>query len=201
MDSTREPAPAENPETVARARFVTLTNRGLAIGLGLYGAVLLVAYLFHLPGFSGAWMGLCSGSGIMTPGLFFLILSGGPAIAYLYSYATDSGIRSDSLLLYRLVNGIFAIGGSFFLVFLLSLFLQVTMPFPPDELQWISIQGCLFFALWIGIRWQCSRHFAIPMRWIPTKIQALVFIGIMGLAVGLLFLSASAVSLFSQGLR
>ncbi|MDP3565394.1 MAG: hypothetical protein Q8R70_12990 [Methanoregula sp.] len=189
MDSENEPLVVNRLDPAAIARFVTLTNRGMLAGLCLYGAVLLVAYLFHIPGFSGAWVGLCGGgSGLITPGAFFLVLAGGPAVVYLYTARKDPEILADSRLQYHLFNGIFAIGGSYFLVLGLSLLMQVLMQFPPDELVWISLQGCMFFAFWIAIRWQCSRHFAVPMQWIPTKFQAVFFLGFISIVLTVLFL-------------
>jgi hypothetical protein len=200
--SAGEPATGNRMDPATRAHYVTITNWGLVAGLVLFGTVHLIAYLFQIPGFSGAWMGLCAdGTGLFTMSSFFLILAGGPALMYLYASGNDLEINADLRLQYSLFNGIFAIGGSYFLVFLLSLILQVLMPFPPDELMWIIMQGVLFFAIWIGIRWQCSRHFAIPMRWIPTKLQALFFIGIIGLVLVFLFFSgylASGILILSR---
>jgi len=176
-------------DPATRARYVTITNWGLVAGLVMYGAVRLITYRFHTPNFSGAWMGLCSeGPGLFTMNSFFLIFAGGLAVAYLYFSSKDPEIHANSRLQYHLFNGIFAIGGSYFLVLLISILLQALMPFPPDEFTWILIQGGFFFAFWIGIRWQCSRHFAIPMKWIPTKLQALVLLGIIAFALAFLFL-------------
>lgn len=200
--SAGEPATGNRMDPATRAHYVTVMNWGLVAGLVLFGTVRLIAYLFSLPGLSGAWMGLCAdGPGLLTVSTFFLIFAGGPALTYLSISGKDPEVRADICLQYHLFNGIFAIGGSYFLVFLGSLLLQVLMPFPPDALPWIIIQGVLFFAIWTGIRWQCSRHFAIPMRWIPTKLQALFFIGIICLVLVFLFFSgylASGILILSR---
>ncbi len=143
-------------------RYITITNWGVGAGLFLSGTVYLIAYLFHIPGFSGTRMGLCTtGPWPFTMSSFFLIFAGGSAVTYLYASRKDPEVRADSRLQYHLFNGIFALGGSYFLVFLLSLLLQVIMPFPPDEVTWILIQCGLCFVFWIGIRWQGSGYKAV----------------------------------------
>lgn len=195
LASAGEPTTGNRMDPATLNRYITITNWGVGAGLFLSGTVYLIAYLFHIPGFSGTWMGLCTtGPWPFTISSFFLIFAGGSAVTYLYASRKDPEVRADSRLQYHLFNGIFALGRSYFLVFLLSLLLQVIMPFPPDEVTWILIQCGLCFVFWIGIRWQCSQYFAIPMRWVPTKLQAIFFIGIICLMLAILFGSAELAS-------
>jgi len=186
-----------DPET--RSRYMSITNWGTVTGIFLYGALLLFAFLFNIPGFSGAWMGFCAINygGLITISGFFLMIGGGPAVVYFYASRNDAEIKSNSRIRYHLFNGIFAMCGSYFLVFLLSIILQILMPFPPEEAVWIFIQCGLFMAGLLGIKWYNSRSFGVPMRWLPSKMQILFVIGIIGLIQVFMFLMVYLEPVFS----
>jgi hypothetical protein len=162
---------------------------GLVTGLILTLVFSLLEHAVQAPLLAGPWLGIFA-STTWVPGFatFVLIFGAGPAIAYLGLSRIDPVVRSDTGLRDRLLPGTGALSGSYFIVLFFSLVLEWLMPFSPDTGIWVIVQACMTLAIFVGIRIEYSRYYAVPLRWIPGRKELIAVLMIIIFIVIILFL-------------
>jgi len=160
---------------------------GITTGLLFCLLLGLPEYIFHVPFFSGAWLGIfASTSWVSNIGMLLLIFGAGPAIIYLSLSRINPEVKSDTRLRDRLIPGPGALSGSYFLIFSISILLEGIMPFSPDADIWAVVQCSLTLASFMGLRIMYSRNYGVALRWIPEWKETITFVMTVVFVLGIL---------------